>query len=161
MTTLNAFQTSLSEPSDAFVLKLDPAGQVLYSTYFGGPGDESGNAIAVDPSGKIYVTGFTTSSTIPGSPHPDGTFMYAGFKDVFLAKFDPSLSGTGSLVYFTYLGGTNNDEARSVAVDRQGNIYVTGMTFSNDFPTAGAHVVPMRFAHATQLLVHLAYETLR
>jgi len=130
--TENAFQKSLSGASDAFVLKLDPNGSVLYSTYFGGTGDESGNAIAVDASGKIYVTGFTKSSTIGTPPLPGSN---AGSQDAFVAQFDPSLSGTASVVYFTFLGGTGDDVANGIAVDAMGMAYVAGTTTSSNFPT--------------------------
>jgi hypothetical protein len=120
---------------DAFVTKLNPAGSVLlYSTYLGGTlGDESCQGIAVDASGNAYLTGVTGSANFP-TVNPVQA-AYGGADDAFVAK----LNAAGSaLVYSTYLGGKDVDVGNSVAVDSMGNAYVTGLTFSMDFPTANA-----------------------
>jgi hypothetical protein len=121
-------------------LVIDPA--LEYSTYLGGKGDENywfgvANAgIAVDSSGSAYVVGSTTS--------PDFPAKFGGFKDggmdIFVAKLNPSGSG---LVYATYLGGTGFDMGNSIAVDRAGNAYITGLTSSIDFPLAN----PLQAVH--------------
>jgi hypothetical protein len=123
---------------DAFVTKLNPQGMaVIYSTYLGGLESDQGFGIAVDADGNAYVTGATLS---PNFPTTLGAFQMARagstFYDAFVTKLDP----TGSaLVYSTYLGGTDDDVASRIAVDAAGNAYVTGYTFSIDFPTtAGA-----------------------
>jgi hypothetical protein len=120
--------------ADAFVLKLDPTGQtILYSTYLGGPDVDTAHGIAVDSTGSAYVVGktYTTGFPIVGGVQPN----FGGVRDGFLAKLNPA--GTG-LVYSTYLGGSDFDEAVAVAVDSAGNAYVTGQTFSSNFPTQGA-----------------------
>lgn len=130
---------------DAFVAKLNPSGsQLLYGTYLGGRGDDSGGtangddsgyAIAVDSRGHAYVTGYTESRFFPTTPDPfDATF--GGYGDAFLAK----LSRDGSsLMHSTFLGGWTKDIAYALALDNAGNAYVSGETVSNDFPvTAGA-----------------------
>jgi beta-propeller repeat-containing protein len=115
-------------------LIIDPT--LVYSTYLGGSGDDTGFGIAVDSSGNAYVTGQTGSTDFPTTA---GTFQPAlagGGTDAFVTKLNAAGNG---LVYSTYLGGSGPDEAIGIAVDSSGNAYVTGMTFSTDFPTtAGA-----------------------
>jgi hypothetical protein len=107
-------------------LVIDPV--LSYATYLGGSGQDSGLAIAVDADGSAYIAGKTTSNfptKNPLQPNPGGSF------DAFVAK----LNATGSaLVYSTYLGGSGSDEARAIAVDSEGNAYVTGVTASVNFP---------------------------
>src|SRR2546425_1201752 len=121
---------------DAFVTKLNPTGSaIVYSTYLGGSGDDEAQAIALDSSGSAYVAGFTGSEDFPTTV---GAFQrsYQKNQDAFVAK----LNTTGSaLVYSTYLGGARADSAYGLALDAQGNAYVTGGTTSVDFPaTPGA-----------------------
>lgn len=133
--TKNAFQPSLGGLLDAFVTKLNPAGSaLLYSTYLGGSGDEQGKGIAIDSSGNAYVTGNTGSTNFPTSV---GAFQMSlsGVGDAFVAKINPSVSGPASLTYSTYLGGNGSDEGFGIAVDSSGSSYVTGLTFSTNFPT--------------------------
>jgi uncharacterized protein (TIGR03437 family) len=117
-------------------LIIDPA-VLIYCGFIGGSGDESGNDIAVDRNGNAYVVGETSSSeaTFPETAGPDLTFGGGG-TDAFIAKINPTGSG---LVYCGYIGGTNGDLARGVAVDTDGNAYVVGETFSNQnsFPVVG------------------------
>ncbi|MEA2452317.1 MAG: hypothetical protein QOG04_1027 [Actinomycetota bacterium] len=126
--------------TDAFVTKLNSTGSALsYSTYLGGPnsvggpGDDLGYGIAVDSSGAAYVTGTTTSTNFPiPVSQPPFQGSNAGSIDSFVTK----LNAPGSaLVYSTYLGGSNDDTARGIAVDSSGAAYVTGYTSSTNFPT--------------------------
>jgi len=130
-TTTGVYQSALSGNGDAFVAKLDPAGSALvYCTYLGGRGEDSGNSIAVDSSGNAYIGGRTGSTDFPTTA---GVFQAAlkGTSDAFVTK----LNADGSaLVYSTYLGGTSADYGGSIAVDTSGSTYVTGVTFSGDFP---------------------------
>jgi hypothetical protein len=132
--TPGAFQTTFPGGSiSIFVTKLNPTGSVLmYSTYLGGSGEEEGLGIAVDSSGNVYATGYTTSTNFPTTP---GAFQttFGGGKDVFVTKINPT--GSAPLVYSTYLGGNGDDQGYGIAVDSSGNAYVTGYTFSTDFPT--------------------------
>ena len=126
----NAFQSAKDAFTDAFVVKLNPAGTAfVYSTYFGGNGSDTGNAIAVDAQGSAYVVGFTGSGSFPTTP---GAFQTSkdGLIDGFLTKLSPSGS---SLIYSTLLGGDNNDTAYGVAVDSSGRAYVVGRTDSTRF----------------------------
>jgi Beta-propeller repeat len=127
---LQAFYGGGSE--DAFVAKLNPAGSALvYSTYLGSFGSDSGNGIAVDSSGNAYVTGRTNSTNFP-TANPLQP-LSGGGGDAFVSKLNPSGS---ALVYSTYLGGSASDEGFGIAVDSSGNAYVTGATQSTNFPTA-------------------------
>jgi Beta-propeller repeat len=110
-------------------LVIDPV--MAYSTYLGGGSDANyPGSIAVDAAGNAYVTGVTYALDFPTSnplqPNP------AGNGDVFVAKLNPEGS---ALVYSTYLGGSGYDEGLGIAVDEDGNAYLTGRTQSLDFPT--------------------------
>jgi hypothetical protein len=131
-TTLGAVQRTYTGTGDAFVAKLNATGTaLLYSTYLGGRGVNQANGITVDALGDAYVTGYTNSSDFPTTPGAMQTRL-AGFHNGFVAK----LNATGTaLVYATYLGGSGNDYASAIAVDATGNAYVTGSTYSTDFPT--------------------------
>ncbi len=120
---------------DAFVTKLTTAGALSYSTYLGGNGSDTGLGIAVDVSGNAYVTGITTSTNFP-TANPIQATNGGSAGDVFVTKLNPQGS---ALVYSTYLGGSNTDIGRGIAVDSTGNAYVTGFTSSAEFPlVAGA-----------------------
>jgi hypothetical protein len=136
-TTLGAFQTTFGGGSDdAFLTKLNVAGSdLVYSTYLGGSGEDFANDMAIDPAGNSYATGFTYSSDLPTTPDAFQT-TYGGGGDAFVSK----LSAAGSaLLYSTYTGGSDYDEAWGIAVDASGNAYVTGDASSTNFPaTSGA-----------------------
>jgi hypothetical protein len=130
----------------AFVTEINPAGTaLLYTTYLGGTGGDFGQGIALDnsgtganPGGNVYVTGFTMSSDFPTTagnalkPTSGG----ASVGTSFISKIDPTASGIASLVYSSYLGGTdgtsaNPDVGNGIAADVNGNAYVTGLTASS------------------------------
>jgi len=114
-------------------LTIDP---LIYSSYLGGSESDDGQAMAVDPSGNIYLTGDTYSSDFPMSAGAyDDSFN--GVRDIFVTKMSPDGS---ELLYSTFVGGGDNDVSRGIAVDPSGNIYVTGRSESVDFPTtSGAY----------------------
>ena len=121
--------------SDAFVVKLDPAGTGFdYAGYIGGNEGDAGYDIAIDASGAAYVTGRTTSyqQTFPVTPRQGLDTTFNGVWDAFVAKVDPTGAG---LVFAGYLGGREYDEGNGIAVDDAGNIYVTGVTRSAGFRT--------------------------
>jgi photosystem II stability/assembly factor-like uncharacterized protein len=128
--------TGSSTTQDAFVTKLNPSGSgLLFSTYLGGSLDETGNGIAVDNSGNIYVAGLTNSTNYPVlNPVQSGPSATENCINAFVTKLNPAVP---SFVFSTYLGGSKCDVANSVAIDSTNNVYVTGSTSSTDFPTAG------------------------
>jgi uncharacterized repeat protein (TIGR01451 family) len=143
--TAGAFDTTWGE-LDAFVTKLSATGSaIIYSTYLGGSDYEFGFGIAVDSSGAAYVTGHTLSNDLPTTGDAfDAT--YNGGGDAFMSKLNAAGS---SLTYSTYLGGslsppeqsffTGFDQGLGIALDSAGSAYVTGQTYSTDFPTVGAY----------------------
>ena len=133
-TTAGAFSTKASPGyADVFVAELNAAGSALvYATYLGGTYDDEGDGIAVDASGDAYVTGWTASANFPTTAGAFQTIFGGGFDDGFVAK----LNATGSaLLYSTYLGGRSHDEGHAVALDTSGDAYVTGLSYSSNFPT--------------------------
>ena len=136
--TKNPLQATYGGSGDVFVAKIKPSGSALvYSTYLGGSEDDVGMGIAVDSSGNAYVTGNTNSSNFPTTAGAFQTSL-AGPEatNAFLTALAPSGSAT---VYSTYLGGSVSDFGYGIALDTLGNAYLTGWTFSNNFPTtAGA-----------------------
>jgi beta-propeller repeat-containing protein len=136
-TKAGTFQTAFGGSQDVFVTKLNETGSALiYSTYLGGLGFESGQGIDIDADGNAYVTGNTTSTNFPTTAGAFQPVFGGGGQDAFVTK----LNSTGSaLVYSTYLGGLDVDGSLGIAVGRFGNAYVTGSTESTNFPTtAGA-----------------------
>jgi uncharacterized protein (TIGR03437 family) len=130
----NAFQAARGAQEDAFIAKVNAAGNALvYSTYLGGNNVDEGNAIAIDAAGSAYVTGYTASTDFPvQSPLRRSN---GGAVDAFVTKINPAGS---ALVYSTYLGGDGTDYGTGIAVDSSGNAYVTGSVTSDDFPLANA-----------------------
>jgi hypothetical protein len=132
LSTQNAFQGTSGGSDDAFIAKFNPTGSsLIYSSYLGGSGADIAFGVAVDSAGNAYVTGDTTSTNFPTQNAYQGTYGGGSF-DAFVAKV--SADGT-SLIYSTYLGGSNYDIAHGITVDTTGNAYVVGDTFSTDFPT--------------------------
>ena len=135
-TTAGAFQQVFGGSYDTFVTKLDGAGSALvYSTYLGGPGTQVGYDVAVDSSGHAFVTGYNYGGGFPTVSPTQA--KNAGFYDAFVSMLNASGS---SLVFSTYLGGSLDEVGRGISLDPSGNAYVTGGTFSLDFPiTSGSY----------------------
>jgi hypothetical protein len=143
---VNAFQSTLggginTNNPDAFLFKIAPGGtSLLYSTYFGGTSIEEGLGVAVLGTNIAFMSGYTGSTNFPTTTNALQRLLNNNTNrttpyDVYVAKFDTSLSGSNSLIYCTLIGGTNSDVATRIAVDAEGNAYVTGYTDSPDFPT--------------------------
>jgi hypothetical protein len=145
---LTPLQATYAGAGDAFLSKVNTNGSgvtsLLYSTYIGGSGLDQGNGVAVDSNSNAYIAGATTSiNTSLGFTPPAGAYqtnckldaVSVCEGDAFVAKFTPTLSGSPSLIYFTYLGGSLADSGAAIAVDTAFNAYITGATVSTDFPT--------------------------
>jgi hypothetical protein len=126
-----AWQFKLSAYDKTQSLIIDP---LIYSTYIGGTGSEFSNAIAIDNSGNAYITGNTTSTNYDTTAGAFQTIYGGGLQggDVFVTKLNSM--GT-ALIFSTYIGGSNDDLGRAIAVDDLGNVYITGETTSNDYDT--------------------------
>ena len=127
----------------SYVAELNPTGtQLLYSSYLIGstttPSDGA-TSVAVDSSGKVYVTGITAAPGFPSKnalPYSADTTNGTGF----VTKLDPTQSGAGALLFSTYIGGTTGmDLPNGIAVDGSENIYIAGQTFSTDYPVMNAY----------------------
>jgi hypothetical protein len=130
--TLSPWQPKNLGAKNAFLLKLNASGNALmFSTYVGGSGSDTGYAVALDAAGSVYIAGDTTSSTFPTTVLQRSN---RGSQDAFVAKW----SDTGSLLYSTYLGGSYDEHASAIAVGSGGTAYITGYTYSPDFPLANA-----------------------
>ena len=130
-TTAGAFQEVFGGARDVYVAKIDPTGShLLYSTFLGGGGPEISRGIALDVGRHAFVTGSTNS---PNFPVTAGAVQssHAGGEDAFVAQLD---TDGAALLFSTFLGGGGNDRAREIAVDLQGNVFVSGFTSSPDFP---------------------------
>jgi hypothetical protein len=147
--TSGAFQTAFAGTKyggqDAFVVKFNPSGGLVYATYLGGNGFNLADGIAVDQYGDAYVTGKTNATNFPVKNALQPNYGGGEF-DAFVAKLNP----TGSaLLYSTYLGGSGDENVTSpqdgtiggIAVDSSGNAYVTGTSFSATVVKTGPKVV--------------------
>jgi Beta-propeller repeat len=116
--------------ADAFVLKMSSTQTLSYSTFFGGSETDSGQAIAVGSNGWIWVAGDTQSTDLPNTGGFQGSLI--GVQNMFVAGFDPALTGAATEIYSIYIGGTHWDEAYAIAVAPDGSIWLAGGTFSPD-----------------------------
>jgi hypothetical protein len=112
-------------------LVLDPG--LLWSTFVGGASDDSAQALSVDASGVLTLTGYTYSADYPTSPGAWDTTNNGS--DVFVTRLDPSQPASQQLLYSTFVGGTDADDARAISVDAMGVVTIAGRTYSADFPT--------------------------
>jgi hypothetical protein len=119
------FQVGAYDP--ALPLVIDPV--LAYSTYLGGSVIDNGYGIALDNDGNVYLTGQTSSADFPIS---NSAFqpVFGGFQNAFVTKLDPTCT---TILYSTFIGGSHADRATGIAVDGDGNAYITGRTMSTDF----------------------------
>lgn len=132
--TSAAFQKTPGGGTDAFVAEFNPgdsgAASLVYSTYFGGAGNDIAYGVAVDGTGDAYIAGSTTSSNLPVTSGVLSTSL-GGSEDAFVAELE---AGGSTLAYSTYLGGSGVDSASAIAIDSGGDAFVTGNTQSTNFP---------------------------
>jgi hypothetical protein len=125
--------SSVNGNNDAFVMKFNESGDLLYTTVLASDANTAGQAIAADSSGNVYIAGVTEAGNLPVTAGAWQT-VFGGVSDAFAAK----LNSAGNLVYATYMGGAGQDAGTGIAIDSTGNAYVGGYT-SGSFPTtAGA-----------------------
>jgi hypothetical protein len=130
--TSGAYDVSHNGNNDVFVTKLNATGSALiYSTFIGGSNDDFGYSIVIDKIGNGFITGNTLSSNYPTTT---GAYdiSYNGNYDLFVTKLD--ISGS-DLVYSTFIGGSSDDKGLSIAIDTNGNSFITGYTSSGSYPT--------------------------
>ena len=136
--TAQAFQSAGDGVfEDAFVVKIDPLGGLLYSSYLGGTLDDEGNSVVVDESGAnvtVVVAGETWSHDFPAVSSLYTVLDTGNNRDAFVVRMDLGQSGAASMLWSTYLGGGNRDSGAGVDVDGTGNVYIVGTTESADFP---------------------------
>ena len=128
---------------EVMLFQIDPAAAkdqtLLFGTFLGGGGTDVPTGVASDAAGAIYLSGYTMSANFPlaGDSYQGGLNAVS---NLFVAKIDPSLSGSDRLVYSTYLGGSGVDVGTAMRLDRSGGVWLTGYTTSEDFPvTSGAY----------------------
>ena len=127
--TLNPIQREAGGGgSDAIIAKLDPAGKLVFSTLWGGSGDESAEDVKLDNEGNIYITGFTSS---PDFPRKHDCSALSGKSDVFVTKISADLK---TVIFSILLGGDGYDGAGRLVLDSSGTIYLAGSTTSSIFP---------------------------
>lgn len=126
---LNPFQSSFAGVSDVFLSKFNSSGSMVFSTYLGGSQDDKAYSLTTDDFSNIYMTGYTISADFPVK-YPVRNKAGVFDSDIFITKFK---SSGQQLIFSTYLGGTDTDQGKSVAVDKSGNIFVTGYSISPDF----------------------------
>lgn len=140
---VNGFQANVAGGVDGFLAKLNASGSgLLYSTFFGGSGEEDVTGVAADAAGNAYIVGNTGSSNLPTTSSSFKSSCVpaaSGTCTGFVARLNTMAIGAASVPFATYLGGSSGDDAaQGVAVDSLGNGYVTGYTASSDFPTVNA-----------------------
>ncbi|MFX1283609.1 MAG: SBBP repeat-containing protein [Promethearchaeota archaeon] len=143
----HAYDSTHNGTTDAFVAKLSADGsELLYSTFIGGTDNDYVDDIVLDRSNNVYITGSTHSANFPTTPTAfDSTYggysnevylypwgLYRFFGDAYVSK----ISTNGSkLLYSTFIGGSGDELSRGITLDSSENIYITGETWSDDFPT--------------------------
>jgi hypothetical protein len=128
--TQNAMNETHNGNYDIFLSKISLNGTLIYSTYIGGPSNDYATDLAIDSSGNLYICGYTYSST--GFPLKNAyNSTHSGDSDAFIMKLN---NDGNQILYSTYLGALNSDVANGIEVDEQGNSYITGYTYSSNFP---------------------------
>ncbi|MHA2223504.1 MAG: SBBP repeat-containing protein, partial [Candidatus Thorarchaeota archaeon] len=129
-TTNDAYQNSYGGSGDGFLMKMNPNGELLYSTFFGGDGEDWIYGMEFDESGNYMFSGFTSSSGM-ATPEAFQTSRN-GSHDAFVSKLN---SAGDTLLLFSYIGGTDSDRAWFMTIDSSYNYILSGMTQSDDYPT--------------------------
>jgi hypothetical protein len=141
-TTESAYASVLYGSQDAFLCQIDPnAGELLYSTYLGGELDDAGVSIALDANGLVYFAINTNSTLFPAAGYQYQSTL-RGHANIVVGVMDFSRSGTPSLVWDTYLGGSDTDVVLGMTMNAQGKLVLTGYTLSSNFPVTADAAQP-------------------
>jgi hypothetical protein len=152
--TVNPAQTALAGTTNAFVVWINSSRALGYATYLGGSTNDTGVGITYNSKGQIFVTGGADSPDFPNT----NAFqpVSSGRQDAFIAMYDPSLSGTATLLYSTYLGGSGWDIGRGIALEADGTVWIAGGTYSFDFPMRGNSRQPVYRGEGDAFVAHLS-----
>src|SRR3989338_6670718 len=133
--TVSGYDSSHNGSDDAFVSKLDSTlSSLSASTFIGSSDDEVSEAITLDSSGNVYITGETSLTDYPTVSGYDSS--HNGSDDAFVSKLDSTLS---SLLASTFIGGTADEPSFGITLDNSTNVYITGDTYSTDYPTVSGY----------------------
>lgn len=143
---IGAYQSALNGPYDAYLIKISASGAHLWSTYFGGSGDEQGKGVGITPQGTIGICGRTLSTDLPLLYEHESVYQ-GNSQDGYAAEF----SSTGQLLWSSYLGGDGFDAARSMTADDAGALYIASRCQSTDMVT----VNPMQASLAGSQDIHI------
>ena len=129
-----AYQGQNAGSWDAVVIKFNEQGVREWATYFGGTLTDFGRGVTTDPSGDVFVTGYTSSEDLPTATPGGGAYYEPNISvawDIFMLKLT---SNGQDIPWSTYYGGNHHDEAHAIASDAAGNVFITGRTRSTNFP---------------------------
>jgi hypothetical protein len=150
----SSLQPANAGSSDVFVMKINAAGSaILFSTFFGGTGLDTGNSIELDSSGNILIGGLTSSTTLPGVTGSSLQPSYAGGYDGHIVKLNTDAT---AILWATFLGGSADEFLRSIGFDAADNVYVGGWTYSTNFPgVTGSSIQPNNAGSADAFLMKI------
>ena len=144
----DVFQEEFGGVEDGFLVKLDKSdGSIQWGTYVGGSGVDYGQAITVDADNNYYIAGYTLSSNFPVKDANQSSI--SGDNDGFISKF----SSSGSLLWSTYVGGSNADDVTGLTTDQFNNVYLLGSTQSSDLPLKGDKILQNNVAGGFDMFI--------
>ncbi len=155
--TSSAYQGSLTNAAgtNAFVVWISSSQTLAYATYLGGSGFDTGNAIALDSKGHVWITGGAQSTNFPVFGALQSSLNNNFSQDIFIAGFDPTQTGAASLLYSTYLGGSGWDTGLGIAVAADGTLWIAAGTYSFDIPTLNGYQLSYRGGGGDAYVAHV------
>ncbi len=140
-TSKNAIDSTWNGHLDIILMRINITNfQLLYDTYIGGSEQDQVNAMTIDKNNNIYLTGQTNSNNFPTTPNVFGNTYDKGW-DIFVTKLNPYAT---SIIYSTYIGGSDKDISSAITVDNSGSAFITGQTTSKDFPTTENSMISVK-----------------
>ncbi|MFX0207213.1 MAG: hypothetical protein ACFFDT_14585 [Candidatus Hodarchaeota archaeon] len=148
-TTDDAYQKDYSSNYDIFITKFSSNGSLIYSSFLGASGDDTIYSFDLDSSGNLIISGRTTSANFPVTTDADQS-VFGGGADGFFMRLSPNCT---TILYSTFLGGSNNEGINEITIDTQGNIIVIGSTMSSNFPiTTDAYQSSISSTHSDNFI---------